>query len=512
MRSSAGSRRLSTAADDARRQRTADFHHGTSAKEVRLRLEGPATGLSHAGDVNNGRKGGAKARGQSVYGETIKRKRKEKGGNNRSRIDAEGTTIAESVHDIHDAFFKAIMRLPGKARLFLQEHLPAPLAELLGEGPLEILPGSFVKKTLHQTHTDLLLMAPLKDGSPLLVHFVLEHKSRPDRFAPLQLAQYVVDVLQRWHEKHPGTELPAVVSVLVHNGPTPWNFSTQLADLTGPVPLTIREHMLSLKHVLVDLQTIDDNDLSRSPDLRTILRALKHGTNPDYLRSRAEEFVVLGMCVRPLVARPYFLSYIGNVIDFDKLEAILKRVAPDVAQEFMELAMQPVFAKGKAEGKAEGEAEGLVQAVLAVVQERFSLEPVPEVLRGHIATASAATLLTLHKRLLTAASLEEVFGDGLDGYVRGGLRVMERPTTYRVSQSLAWVVLRVAAKRFAPVPDGVRKLIVSSSEAMLELWLDQLIDAGSLEEVFGGREERVDGDNADDSVKPFKKDAAWAAD
>ena len=202
--------------------------------------------------------------------EKIRRRKKNNSSKARTETDKERQVVPE-VHDVHDNFFKELMQQPGNAMRFLRERLPEELAGLLGPEPPEVLPGSFVKQ-LHPSHTDLLLKVVLTDGCPLLIHLVLEHKSYPEPSARLQLASYVVDVLERWQVEHPRSAVPPVVPVLVYNGTRRWSYSTELADLAGEVPVVVRKHMLSLEHVLVDLSAIEDDALSGDPHLRIILR------------------------------------------------------------------------------------------------------------------------------------------------------------------------------------------------------------------------------------------------
>ena len=115
----------------------------------------------------------------------------------------------------------------------------------------------------------------------------------------------------------------------------------------------------------------------------------------------------------------------------------MNRGAPDFGQAFMELAVQPIFDKGFAEGYA----KGLAQAVLSVLDQRFNCVSVPDTLRVRIDSASAVTLRTWHKQLLIAATIEEVFGEGLDGGDSAD-RVKDDTATSKVVQ--------VAHQRFPP--------------------------------------------------------------
>lgn len=88
---------------------------------------------------------------------------------------------------IHDAFFKKVLSDQRAADLFLREHLPRDVVELLTPQPPELLPGSFVDEELGQHHSDLLFQIQLKTGQDALAYLLVEHKSSPDALVRLQL-------------------------------------------------------------------------------------------------------------------------------------------------------------------------------------------------------------------------------------------------------------------------------------------------------------------------------------
>jgi len=47
-------------------------------------------------------------------------------------------------------------------------------------------------------------------------------------------------------------------------------------------------------------------------------------------------------------------------------------------------------------------------------------------------------------------------------------------------------LVRLLERRFGAVPDSVRKRVATASPEQIDTWLDTVIDAESLDEVFGG--------------------------
>src|SRR3954465_5631430 len=102
--------------------------------------------------------------------------------------------------NIHDSFFKNVLSDREAAGIFLREHLPREVADLLAPKLPELMPGSFVDEALGQHHTDLLFRIRLKTQQDALAYLLMEHKSSPDEATRLQLLRYIVRILTRWYK------------------------------------------------------------------------------------------------------------------------------------------------------------------------------------------------------------------------------------------------------------------------------------------------------------------------
>jgi len=185
-----------------------------------------------------------------------------------------------------------------------------------------------------------------------------------------------------------------------------------------------------------------------------------------------------------------------------KAQSPLRKVVEPYFQAELQSQMQQVWAELQ-EVRAE-QLHELQSQVLLLAGKRFA--PFPDEARQRISTASAATLRKWFEQLLDASSLEEVFGaeqdnEGENEVGDAGSRVTHSsPQPYSATAiadtavalgPMARAVLRVAQKRFGPVSGEVRQLIVTASDATLEDWLEQLIDAQTVDEVFGTGEAQV---------------------
>ena len=325
--------------------------------------------------------------------------------------------MSSHIANIHDAYFKQVLGNQQAADTFLREHLPREVIELLTPEPPEPVRGSFVDEKLRQHHSDLLFSLQLNTGQDALVYVLVEHKSSVDPAARLQLLRYIVRVLTDWHEGHDKRlPLPAVLPLLVHQGPGKWQASCEFVDLFGVVPEMLRPNLPSFRHALVDLGCIADDRLSAEPRLRAHLKALKYARRPDL--PEKVKIILAEAPVLEVLDVALILTYIERgpiVVRPEVIREALHSLVPDREGEIMGSLTQPYFAKGLAEGLAKGRANGLVEgraegeatALVRVLEKRFGA--LPTALRQQVLTADMGSIETWLDRALDVPDLNSVF-------------------------------------------------------------------------------------------------------
>lgn len=317
--------------------------------------------------------------------------------------------MSTQLGNIHDSFFKQVMRDSRHAGMFMREHLPREVVELLGGEPPEPIPASFVDEELREHHSDLLFRMRLKTGRNALAYVLFEHKSSSDPAARLQLLRYIVRILIT-HYKENGRQfpLPAVLPLLVHQGHASWSVSCEFADLFGAVPEALRPYLPSFRHALVDLAQTEDSALSGQARLRAFLKALKYCRHPDLPRlldillAEAPELTkedlafIFKYVEKGPIAVPYTLVY-----------GALERIVPERRQQIMGWLTEPFYQRGKDEGRSEGRVEGEAHVLVRLIEKRFGVIS-PEH-RERIRTANVATLEVWVERILEAPDLQSVF-------------------------------------------------------------------------------------------------------
>ena len=260
----------------------------------------------------------------------------------------------------NDGFFKAIFSQPEHATAFFKSHLPPAIAARINWPTLTVLPGSFVKSSLQQVHSDLLFSVLIGDRETLL-YLLFEHQSTPDAAMPLRLLGYVSEILIQ-HHKTNGLPLPPVLPFVFHQGPETWNISTAFEDLFA-LPDDLSADLLpflpKFHHALLDLThfdpTVDEDDVR----LRVVLQLMKLARERQLLRffQWLAETMVVQLPENFLGHLLLYALHADSDLDAKKIFHTLSS-NPELEKNTMSVAE-----KLKAEGRLEGISQGISQGI-----------------------------------------------------------------------------------------------------------------------------------------------------
>jgi predicted transposase/invertase (TIGR01784 family) len=343
----------------------------------------------------------------------------------------------------HDALFKAVYGQAEHARGALQAMLPPPLARAIDWPSLALSPGSFIDASLREQRTDLLFSARWSgglDNAP--VYLLFEHQSSLDVEMAYRLLRYMVRIWQMYRDDHPGGHaLPMIVSIVLYHGGAAWTVPLAF-DATLGVPDEARRegapYRVQFAYRVDDLGQITDEHLrmrAMTASAKLACLCFKHARDHEQIVELLKGWEGE---LRDLVAAPHGLDTLEQLVryiyavnercDRRALEAFLDervtREAKGVSMTVFEQAIQEGKARGLEEGRAQGQEEGRAQ--------------------GH------------------QLGLEE------------GKR--------RTRQELLARQLRI---RFpGQVPTDIESRIATASIAQLDLWLDRVLIAPTLDDVF----------------------------
>ena len=308
--------------------------------------------------------------------------------------------------------------------------LPEHVGRDIDWSSLRLEPASFVDDELRDRHADLLFSADYRDSKALL-YCLLEHKSCPDRWTPLQVQRYTMRIWERCLRESGSAYLPAVFTVVVHHGSAPWSGPRSLIDLID-VPDEARERMApcqpSCPFVIDDLvgETAESLQrrrpsllaplvlfcLQRSRECENLLAELVHWRTFLRRASRAPHGVesltaimsyIMEVQHVPMTQVRQFLRFHVDPAMESPVFTMIDLLKEKFRKEGREVGRQ----EGRQEGFAAGRNEGQAELLLRLLRARFGDAAAGFVGRVHGATA--ADLVIWAERVLIAETVDEVF-------------------------------------------------------------------------------------------------------
>jgi len=213
--------------------------------------------------------------------------------------------------------------------------------------------------------------------------------------------------------------LPAMLPVVLYQGSRPWTAPTsllELTDLSDEARRDLGPYLLSLRYVLDDLRVVEVGEIDAralSPVPRLTLGIMKHHQSGDVLaffHDHAEDIRVLYANKPDRIWLSLLVEYTWKVNRHTNEEDLMALMADLLGQDIEEtmqtlgqLLRPEVFEEGVESGVVKGQRELL----LSLLVHRFGALPEPVTRR--VASASTAELARWGKRILDAASLDDVF-------------------------------------------------------------------------------------------------------
>lgn len=330
----------------------------------------------------------------------------------------------------HDTGYKLLFSHPEMVRDLLIGYMPGEWLKEADFTSLTRVNGSYVSDKESQRHDDMVWR--LKVGQQWVwVYLLLEFQSEPDSWMALRMMVYMGLLSQ--HLIHEGELqdglLPPIVPIVLYNGTPIWKATQEVADCFGPSLPGLEFFRPRLRYHLIDEARLKLHPLTEVRNLaealftveqsRTvkntfdIMRALDGVLNTPQMEPLRR---TIGVWFKLLLRRKVPQANIQELDEIDDvlkestmLEQTIERWFDDATMKGVQQGMQQGILKGRQEGKQEGFAE------LVAVQLKVRFGFVPDWAREHLASADQKQLVQWAGAILTAKSVEDLFG--IDGPV-----------------------------------------------------------------------------------------------
>jgi hypothetical protein len=296
--------------------------------------------------------------------------------------------------------------------------VPEAWVKELDFGTLEKVGGSYVSDDLREREDDIIWR--VRFGQEwLYVYLLLEFQSTIDRYMAVRILTYVgllyQDLIRTGQLTSKG-ELPPILPVVLYNGSKRWQAPEDIEDLMVTVPGGLERYRPHLRYLLLDEGRLSNATLAPLRNLAAALFRLENSRTPEEMREviralmewlKAREQTALRRAFTVWVKRVLLPGRVPgvdfeNLADLSEVETMLAERVKEWTEEWKRQGLQ----QGLQEGLREGEAIFL----LRLLERRFG--PLTEATQLRVRSAEPERLLAWGERVLTAQTLDEVFGEG----------------------------------------------------------------------------------------------------
>lgn len=327
-------------------------------------------------------------------------------------------------------FFSHIRMVRDLLLVILGEHW----VELLDLASGERVPNSFTSRRHKKRESDIIWKFRRRDNDePVYVYLLLEFQSRPDRYMPVRMMTYMglfFEYLIAEGRLPASGKLPLVIPVVIYNGMGPWGPAQELSELIERLDSSADQYIPRLRYRLVH-------------EAKVPMELLEGSDSP--------------------VADLFRLE---RSLSWEEMIAGLSRVREHVGPE--EASLLRAF---------EAWAEKVIIPRLGV-----SPDEIPE----HLSLEDVETMLAERidewNRKLVQKGRKEGRSEGREEGRKEGRKQGRNEGRQETSQQ---ILLRLLEKKFGVLPEEARDRIAQTEPELLLEWIEHVISARSLGEVFG---------------------------
>lgn len=217
----------------------------------------------------------------------------------------------------HDKLFKKFLKDKKVACDLLKNHLPAHVLEKLDLSKLQATSETAIDEEWKEFHNDIVFRCQTKTREDTYIYTLIEHQSTPDRFMPLRLLRYKINIVGKYLDvKQRPDKIPNIVSLLIYNGEGRYPYVKDVFSCFRNSQ--IAENDITKPMNLLDLSQVPTTEITRMGGADAVLKLLlKFGRERDSIQqiqqlisSRPEIFVSLSQAQAGYMYE--YILFVGN--------------------------------------------------------------------------------------------------------------------------------------------------------------------------------------------------------
>ncbi|MDE6054886.1 MAG: Rpn family recombination-promoting nuclease/putative transposase, partial [Lachnospiraceae bacterium] len=290
----------------------------------------------------------------------------------------------QKTDNLYDKGYKRIFSIKKNFLDFIKKYIGFDWMMELTERDLELIDKEYVTDQFDTYESDLVYRVDTRAGS-IYLFFLFELQSYNDFTMPFRLLVYMTAIWLDYFKnsdknkrKQKRYRLPAIMSIVLHNGERSWTAAHRFREMIGQEEL-FGKYVVDFEYVLVSVKSLAVSKIKSSNTLiDNILLADKKSTKEEWNSTGIVELV---RRVRTMEKSDLneWIVWFSNVVrelgERERKEFIQQLREGD--EKIMCSSFERIMKKEKAEGKAEGKAEAVIELLEDIG------EP-SEMLREHI--------------------------------------------------------------------------------------------------------------------------------
>ena len=312
----------------------------------------------------------------------------------------------------HDHSYKNLFGHPEMVADLLRGFVHEEWVAQVDFATLERVNGSYMADDLREREDDIIWR--VRWGTDwLYVYLLLEFQSQVDRFMAVRIMTYLGLLYQdiiRGGLITADSKLPPVLPVVLYNGEPRWTAAEDVKDLIEEVPGGLSKYRPAVRYLLLDEGRYTTTELAVLRNLVAALFHLENSRTPEDVSLVLEKLITWLAAPEQASVRRAFTVWLKRVFLPGRLPGVEITEIQDIQE------VKSMLAERVKEWTREWENQGLQKglqkggAALLLKQMERKFGAVDETVRQQIAAATSNQLEQWGERILTAMTLEEMFG------------------------------------------------------------------------------------------------------
>ncbi len=291
----------------------------------------------------------------------------------------------------HDTGYKLLFSHAELVQQLLEGFAPPELVSLLDFNTLKLASGSYVTPAMKQREDDVVWSVSMGE-STLYLYILLEFQSTVDAAMPVRMMQYVAalyESLIKEKSVNPNEGLPPVFPIVLYNGDTRWNVSTNIGELIN-CPSVLKPYQPNMAYYLLDEGVYSEHQLNSVHNAVAAVFSLENATEYESAKQRIDK------------ALSYWIK--GHLQR--NLPGVIIPEAEQLLEDTSTLTtnMQKWYQTAHLQGELQGFAKMLEVQIRAKFNGANDADFMPK-----LHTADQEDLMRYSVQLLSARTLEQVF-------------------------------------------------------------------------------------------------------